>query len=87
MKLPKLPWHKSDNKDEILELYRQALAAYADPTNWSDGTLLRTLETERVERWRRRPRFGTTNFATNKLRLLQIESHKIRSNCDAYLIE
>ncbi|MCC3595781.1 MULTISPECIES: hypothetical protein [unclassified Microcoleus] len=36
MKLPKLPWQKSDNKDEILELYRQALAAYADPANWSD---------------------------------------------------
>ncbi|WP_293356149.1 MULTISPECIES: hypothetical protein [unclassified Microcoleus] len=36
MKLPKLPWQKSDNKDEILELYRFALSAYADPANWSD---------------------------------------------------
>ncbi|MCC3498338.1 MAG: hypothetical protein JGK03_15465 [Microcoleus sp. PH2017_25_DOB_D_A] len=36
MKLPKLPWQKSDNKDETLELYRKALAAYADPANWSD---------------------------------------------------
>lgn len=36
MKLHKLPWNKSDNKDDILELYRQALAAYTDPTNWSD---------------------------------------------------
>jgi hypothetical protein len=36
MKLPKLPWQKPDNKDELLELYRKVLSAYADPANWSD---------------------------------------------------
>ncbi len=35
MKLPKLPWQRSD-KDELLEIYRKALSAYADPSNWSD---------------------------------------------------
>jgi hypothetical protein len=36
VKLPKLPWQKSDNKDQLLATYRKALEAYADPSNWSD---------------------------------------------------
>jgi hypothetical protein len=36
MKLPKLPWQRSDKKDQLIEIYRQALSAYADPANWSD---------------------------------------------------
>jgi hypothetical protein len=32
----KFPWQSSDNKDELLESYRKALVAYADPANWRD---------------------------------------------------
>jgi hypothetical protein len=32
----KFPWQKPDHKDQLIETYRQALAAYADPANWSD---------------------------------------------------
>ena len=32
----KFPWQKPDRKDQLIETYRQALAAYADPANWSD---------------------------------------------------
>ena len=35
MKL-KFPWQKPDHKDQLIETYRQALAAYADSANWSD---------------------------------------------------
>lgn len=32
----KFPWQKPDHKDQLIETYRQALAAYADAANWSD---------------------------------------------------
>jgi hypothetical protein len=32
----KFPWQKPDPKDQLIETYRQALAAYADPANWSN---------------------------------------------------
>ncbi|MEG4431579.1 hypothetical protein QUA95_15995 [Microcoleus sp. F10_A2] len=32
----KFPWQKPDRKDQLIETYRQALSAYADPANWSD---------------------------------------------------
>ena len=32
----KFPWQKPDHKDQLIETYRHALAAYADPANWSD---------------------------------------------------
>ncbi len=61
----KFPWQKPDRKDQLIETYRQALAAYANPANWSDGTLLRTSEAEKVERRWRWCRFGTSSFTTN----------------------
>lgn len=32
----KFPWQKADRKDQLIETYRKALSAYADPANWSD---------------------------------------------------
>ncbi|MEG4916315.1 hypothetical protein [Microcoleus sp. B7-D4] len=47
------PGQKPDRKDQLIETYRLAGSAYADPANWSDGTLLRTPEAEKVKRrWR-----------------------------------
>lgn len=43
----KLPWQKSDNKDELLEIYRKALAAYAEPNNWSQVSCYGTLKPRR----------------------------------------
>lgn len=43
----KFPWQPSDNKDELLESYRKALSAYADPGKWSQVSCYGTLKPRR----------------------------------------
>lgn len=45
----KFPWQRSDDKDKLLESYRKALSAYADPDNWSQVSCYGTLK---LRRWK-----------------------------------